>query len=229
MAGEHSLWYDVPINYKKNKKTGLITMYASLIKFAVAVLAGALITGCSSGSSAKKTAEQSGDSLPVAVQSVDFTKITDARLANCVKENGIKDTGAQTLICADKDIEILDGIEQFANLRVANLSQNKIQNTQPLSKLSRLVALDVSENSLHRLNGIDQLSELYKLNVNNNQLADVDNLQQLKKLKRLYIRNNLLQSLSFVSNLESLENLDAENNQRSSLPRMPVGIKTFSI
>lgn len=208
-------------------------MYASLIKFAVAVLAGALITGCSSGSSAKKSNQSNTnvDDLPVAVafQSVNFASIQDENLANCVKENGIKDTGAQTLICADKDIEILDGIEQFANLRVANLSQNKIQNTQPLSKLSRLVALDVSENSLHRLNGIDQLSELYKLNVNNNQLADVDNLQQLKKLKRLYIRNNLLQSLSFVSNLESLENLDAENNQRSSLPRMPVGIKTFSI
>lgn len=210
-------------------------MNASLIKFAVAVLAGALITGCSSGSSAKKSAQQGNDalseSLPVAItiQDIDFSRIADENLISCIKKNGITDSGAQTLICSGKNIQSLDGIEQISNLRVISLNQNQIQNTEPLSKLSRLVSLDISANNLKSLVGIDELSELYWLNASNNQLADAEVLQDLKKLKRLYIRNNQLQSLAFVSNLASLENLDAENNNRSSFPKLPTGIVTYSL
>lgn len=206
-------------------------MNASLLKFAVSVLAGALITGCSSGSSSQSAQSKSTD-LPVAfdVKSVDFSLITDENLANCIKENGITDTGAQTLVCEAKSIESLEGIEQFTNLRVAKLGQNNIQNTQPLASLVRLVALDVSNNRLQTLAGVDKLAELYKLNVNNNKLSDADNLKALKQLKRLYISNNELQNLAFVSQLDSLENLDAENNQTSnSFPSLPMGIQTFTI
>lgn len=204
-------------------------MNASLIKFAVAVLASALITGCSSGSSANKSAEQDGLPMAIVFQDVDFSKFLDANLANCVKENGITQTSAQILICADQDIQSLEGIEQLVNLRVANLNQNKIQNTQPLAKLSRLVSLDISANNLQSLVGLDELSQLYWLNASNNQLADAEILQDLKKLKSLYVRNNQLQSLAFVSHLIALENLDAENNNRSSFPKLPTGIKTFRI
>lgn len=206
-------------------------MSASLIKFAVAVLASAVITGCG-GSSANNSSDQKSSDLPVAVttfQSVDFSKVTDENLVNCINENGITHTGVQTLICADKNIQSLDGIEQFSNLRVINLSQNKIKNTQPLAQLKRLYSLDVSGNNLEVLSGFEELTALNKLNVNNNQLASADSLQELKNLKRLYISNNQLQSLAFVSYLGSLENLDAENNLHSSIPRLPAGIKTFSI
>ncbi len=206
-------------------------MNASLIKYAVAILASALITGCSSGSSAKKSVQVDGDALPVAmiIQDVDFSKFSDENLVNCIKDSAITNTAAQSLICAGNDINSLDGIEQLSNLRVINLNQNKIQNTQPLAKLNRLVSLDISSNDLKNISGLDELSELYWLNVSNNKLADAELLQDLKKLKSLYIRNNALQSLTFVSNLDSLENLDAENNQRSALPKLPTGIKTFSI
>src|SRR5690554_4069679 len=219
----------------KRIKTGLLTMNASLIKFAVAVLASVIITGCGGGSSANNSAQQDSpvlsDELPVAItyEKINFSAITDENLANCIKENEITHTGVQVLVCADKDIQSLDGIEQLSNLRVVDLNQNKIRNIQPLAKLGRLVSLDISSNDLKSLNGLDELSELYWLNVSNNQLADAELLQNLKKLKSLYIRNNALQSLTFVSSLESLENLDAENNQRSSLPKLPSGIKTFNI
>src|SRR5690554_6610945 len=208
-------------------------MSASLIKFAVAVLASAVITGCGGGgTSATITTEQKSIYLPFAVnsvQSVDISSISDENLANCIKENEITHSGVQVLVCADKDIQSLDGIEQLSNLRVVNLSQNNIRTIQSLAKLKRLFALDISANKLEDLNGIEQLPKLNKLNANNNQLASADSLQELKNLKRLYISNNQLQSLSFVSSLESLENLDAENNQRSSLPKLPTGIKTFNI
>lgn len=210
-------------------------MNASLIKFAVAVLASVVITGCGGGTSANNSAQQDSpvlsDELPVAItyEKINFSAITDENLANCLKENEITHTGVQVLVCADKDIQSLDGIEQFSNLRVVNLSQNNIRTIQPLAKLKRLFALDISANKLEDLNGIEQLPKLNKLNANNNQLASADSLQELKNLKRLYISNNQLQSLSFVSSLESLENLDAENNQRSSLPKLPSGIKTFNI
>src|SRR5690554_7028158 len=165
-------------------------MSASLIKFAVAVLASAVITGCGGGggSSASNTTEQKNNELPVAVnavQSVDFSSISDENLANCIKENEITHSGVHVLVCADKDIQSLDGIEQLSNLRVVDLNQNKIRNIQPLAKLGRLVSLDISSNDLKSLNGLDELSELYWLNVSNNQLADAELLQNLKKLKSL--------------------------------------------
>src|SRR5690554_8047862 len=88
-------------------------MSASLIKFAVAVLASAVITGYGGGgkSSASNTAEQKSSDLPVAVnavQSVDFSSISDENLANCIKENEITHSGVQVLVCADKGIQSLE-------------------------------------------------------------------------------------------------------------------------
>ena len=219
----------------KRIKTGLLTMNASLIKFAVAVLASVVITGCGGGTSANNSAQQDSpvlsDELPVAItyEKINFSAITDENLANCIKENEITHTGVQVLVCADKDIQSLDGIEQFSNLRVVYLSNNNIQNIQPLTKLPKLFSLDVSNNKLQSLNGLESLSVLNKLNVSSNKLTDADVLQEVKSLKKLYISNNQLQSLAFITRLNSLENLDAEGNQRSGLPTLPTGIKTFNI
>ena len=207
-------------------------MNASLIKFAVAVLASVIITGCGGGSSAQNADSALSEDLPIAVTTnspVNFSVITDDNLANCIKDNKINHVGIQVLVCSGKDIVRLDGIEQFSNLRVVYLSNNNIQNIQPLTKLSKLFSLDVSNNKLQSLNGLESLSVLNKLNVSSNKLTDADVLQEVKSLKKLYISNNQLQSLAFITRLNSLENLDAEDNQRSGLPTLPTGIKTFNI
>ena len=216
----------------KRIKTGLLTMNASLIKFAVAVLASVIITGCGGGSSAQNADSALSEDLPIAVTTnspVNFSVITDDNLANCIKDNKINHVGIQVLVCSGKDIVRLDGIEQFSNLRVVYLSNNNIQNIQPLTKLPKLFSLDVSNNKLQSLNGLESLSVLNKLNVSSNKLTDADVLQEVKSLKKLYISNNQLQSLAFITRLNSLENLDAEDNQRSGLPTLPTGIKTFNI
>ena len=216
----------------KRIKTGLLTMNASLIKFAVAVLASVIITGCGGGSSAQNADSALSEDLPIAVTTnspVNFSVITDDNLANCIKDNKINHVGIQVLVCSGKDIVRLDGIEQFSNLRVVYLSNNNIQNIQPLTKLPKLFSLDVSNNKLQSLNGLESLSVLNKLNVSSNKLTDADVLQEVKSLKKLYISNNQLQSLAFITRLNSLENLDAEGNQRSGLPTLPTGIKTFNI
>ena len=216
----------------KRIKTGLLTMNASLIKFAVAVLASVVITGCGGGSSAQNADSALSEDLPIAVTTnspVNFSVITDDNLANCIKDNKINHVEIQVLVCSGKDIVRLDGIEQFSNLRVVDLSNNNIQNIQPLTKLPKLFSLDVSNNKLQSLNGLESLSVLNKLNVSSNKLTDADVLQEVKSLKKLYISNNQLQSLAFITHLNSLENLDAEDNQRSGLPTLPTGIKTFNI
>lgn len=203
-------------------------MNVSLTKLAVVLVIGLAITGCSKGSHSSKRQALAADGVQL-VSAIDYSLFDDENLAECVRATGATDTNLHLLDCTDKDISSLEGIEQFSDMQVLLVAQNRIQDVQPLAALPELAHLDISSNELDNLAGLENLTKLNMLDGSHNRLDDASALSGAKSLKRLYLNTNRLQDLAFVSDLSALENLDAENNPRKGLPSMPRSIQTYRL
>ena len=139
----------------------------------------------------------------------------------------------------DKSIKELAGIEYFKNLEELILSNNEIEYTDELMNLNNLKVLNISNNKLWvpglgYLKGLTQLDmssqrgtsifwdgieNLYKLenlkrlNISNNDLKYITPLEDLKELEELDISNNSIEDISVLAGLEKLTNISAENQK----------------
>ena len=71
--------------------------------------------------------------------SIDALTISDYSLNKCIKNTGrefVEQISA--LVCNNKDIQFLDGIEQLTELKTLHLNFNKIQDITPLVNLKKL-------------------------------------------------------------------------------------------
>ena len=75
----------------------------------------------------------------------------------------------QSLLCPEKDIQSLEGIGVFSDLKILGLQGNK----------------------LNSLNPLESLQQLEQLNLANNQLTDIAALQSLTSLRYLNLLDNL--------------------------------------
>lgn len=159
-------------------------------------------------------------------------KIRDKPLQECLKKTQEKQqwssvSDVDKLKCHSKNIERLDGIEQFTSLKELSLFNNNIKSFQ-FFKLPNLLKLNVAKNPLTEFQlSHAKLLELFifstntetlelelpsaiLIRANNNRLTRFHH-QKLRNLSKLYLFNNNLPTLD-ISGLDSLQFLDVRQN-----------------
>jgi Leucine-rich repeat (LRR) protein len=120
------------------------------------------------------------------------------------------------------DIRVLPAeIAYFKDLRVLDISENKLTHLPDLSALKQLRYLNLNDNQFAQLPpSIGELPNLSVLSAMNNQLVYVDeSIGNLSQLKNLYLGGNQIACLpEKIGQLISLEECSLENNCLKALP-----------
>lgn len=147
--------------------------------------------------------------------SVNTLSISDYSLDKCIKATGREFVEQiSTLVCNNKGIQFLDGIEQLTELKILHLNFNKIEDITPLVALKQLQTLYVSGNNIYNLDPLSELVGLTELGIQRNAVQDLSPLQSLDSLKSLHTHSNQIQDFTILSALE-LDNLSGQNRQDS--------------
>lgn len=117
--------------------------------------------------------------------------LADENLKKCVRssiqEGNITSANKLTVLqCPEYNIHSLDGIQVFQQLRILDLSNNKIQYIEVLSKLIHLTQLNLSGNQLSSITALAELQNLVFLDIKNNPLSNCEELmnETIEKIHR---------------------------------------------
>ena len=92
----------------------------------------------------------------------------------------------------DRDIESLEGLQHAANLRLLNLSINRISDLTPLANLHSLEELELDRNIIKDISPIAGLINLLVLTLRHNLITDVEALSGLTRLRSLAVEENFI-------------------------------------
>jgi Leucine-rich repeat (LRR) protein len=146
---------------------------------------------------------------------INTLSISDYSLDKCIKSTGREFVEeVSTLICNNKGIQFLDGIEQLTELNTLHLNFNHIEDITPLVELKKLKTLYLSGNQIYNLNPLSELSELMELGIQKNLVQDLSPLQSIYSLKSLHAHSNKINDFSILNNL-NLAELSGINKQDS--------------
>lgn len=151
----------------------------------------------------------------IELTSVESLTISDYSLDLCIKNTGrkyIEEINA--LICNNKGIHHLDGIEQLTELKSLHLNFNHIEDISPILELEKLNILYLSGNQIHNLEPLSSLTQLSELAIQKNNIEDITPLLSITSLKALYARSNRIYDFPALHTL-NLEILSGENQQES--------------
>ncbi len=145
------------------------------------------------------------------------------RIEECLKEGGkildLKYLDLKTFPTLSN--ELINKLEELY------ISNNEIDILPNLSKFKNLKILDVSVNKLKKINNLPPL--LIEFCCFENDLEDINYVSECKELKILYIANNNISDLSFLNNNQSLEILLANFNNIEDIPRNIPNIRKIQI
>lgn len=146
---------------------------------------------------------------------INTLSISDYSLDKCIKATGrafVEEVNA--LICNNKGIQFLDGIEQLTELNTLHLNFNHIEDITPLVELKKLKTLYLSGNQIYNLNPLSELPELMELGIQKNLVQDLSPLQSIYSLKSLHAHSNKINDFSILNDL-NLAELSGINKQDS--------------
>ncbi|CAL5990847.1 Conserved_hypothetical protein [Hexamita inflata] len=110
------------------------------------------------------------------------------------------------LIIVGNQIENITNLKYMSQLEHLDVSQNKLQDLQPLEYLTEIKCLILGENDIYNIWPLKRLINLEELDVNSNKLVNISVVQYLLSLKRLFFHKNEVQNISVLKclNLETL-------------------------
>ncbi|ODV94800.1 hypothetical protein PACTADRAFT_20400, partial [Pachysolen tannophilus NRRL Y-2460] len=109
-----------------------------------------------------------------------------------------------------KHIKNLKNLENLENLY---LVQNKIETIENLEKLIKLTSLELGGNKIKKISeNLNYLTNLQELWLGKNRIYELENLDNLRNLKILSIQANRITKLKNLSKLINLEELYISNN-----------------
>ena len=112
-----------------------------------------------------------------------------------------------------RNIQYLDGIEALRNLRVLNLSNNRVRDYTPLGKLRKLQELDLSNNRIHGISSLPSMPGLKRLVLWNNRISVVTSLAKNQQLEYLDLSANRVEDISPLAELYKLRTLNLRQNR----------------
>ncbi len=114
---------------------------------------------------------------------------------------------------SNKNLEkIPDFINELKQLKILNLSHNKISKIEGLNNLSKLKKLNLHANIITHISGLENLIQLKDINLLRNQINKIEGLDNLTRLQRLNLYNNQIKKLEGLGNLTQLSELQLSNN-----------------
>ncbi len=145
---------------------------------------------------------------------VNYNLFTDAALRACAQATGYTHIEQfKTLICYDKGIRQLNGVEQLTDLNYLGVDYNRITNFAPLQSLENLTTVSASDNGIEQVTGFPVLPALSTLVLSNNRIIDPSPLSAQPKLTHLTLDHNLISSASTLTGFTQLTSLFLQNNQ----------------
>ncbi|GAA3975467.1 leucine-rich repeat domain-containing protein [Allohahella marinimesophila] len=135
------------------------------------------------------------DPYQAVVAQLETLNLLDQKLRDCIVEqlrmyegkiiagNMSSPTEMTRLICWNKGIVSLEGLEHFTALKTVDLSRNKIVDIKPLGRLQALETLNLGQNRIESLWTMFPLPKLKKLDLRENPIRDIDALHQNPSLE----------------------------------------------
>lgn len=121
------------------------------------------------------------------------------------------------LYIAQNNIESIEDIVHFKNLKYLDCSDNKITDISSLNTLTDLEAFYINNNQISDISVLEELTSLEELSLSFNPITDISSLEGLANLKELYIHGNNISDITSLSNLTKLENLGMRDNSISDI------------
>lgn len=143
---------------------------------------------------------------------------TDQNLSECVFELAFAYANEVTvLVCAQRGIVSVEGVEALARLEVLQLGINEIADISPLGALSNLRTLGLGYNQIVDVAPLVDLVGLRTLILEWNAITDVAPLGALTSLESLWLRGNSIADIAGLSSLSGLRDLDLSANLLTSI------------
>ena len=107
----------------------------------------------------------------------------------------------------DYEIKSLEGLEYAENLVVLNVSNNLLEELDPIRDLRNLEVLDVSRNQLRDLQALHGFRQLKRLNLSRNKLytMDISSIAAMIDLEYLNLERAKVDSLEYLERCKKLE------------------------
>ncbi len=125
--------------------------------------------------------------------------------------------GMTDLYISGNNIESIEDIVHFKNLKRFDCSANRITDISSLNALSGLEALFLVDNQISDISVLKELTSLKELNVSSNPITDISSLEGLTNLKELYIIADKISDITSLSGLTDLEVLEISQNNVSDI------------
>lgn len=149
---------------------------------------------------------------------VNYSLFTDTALRVCAQETGFTHIAQfKSLLCYDKGIRQLNGIEQLSELSYLGVDYNAITNYSPLLSLEKLTTLSASDNGIEQVSGFPVLASLTTLVLSNNRIIDPSPLSALPNLTHLTLDRNQISNASTLAGFTQLTSLFLQNNRLSDV------------
>ncbi|QGU95841.1 hypothetical protein GOM49_12705 [Clostridium bovifaecis] len=153
----------------------------------------------------------------------DFIYFKDKNLENEIRKNISKPKGGilkedvvnvQALYLSNRNIESLEGLNYFTNLKTLSINDNKVKDITPLKNLSNLEKLYAENNIIEDITNLKGLYKLKELNLRGNRIQNIDALSSLSSyyLISLDLGNNKVSKVSSLTYLTGLTSLKLDNN-----------------
>jgi len=130
----------------------------------------------------------------------------DYRLRGCaISKGGTQIKMFKKLVCPNKDIQSIFGINVLINLDYLDLRGNKIKDIHPLATLTSLKYLQLRDNDIVDINPLVSLVNLSSLDLDNNPISDISPLLTLVNLRTLRLDVSTISCDDFVTLKNTLE------------------------
>jgi hypothetical protein len=153
--------------------------------------------------------------------------IPDANFKKCINGNlGRGETeqdiyysdvrGVDTLLCDDKGVASIEGIQYFDSVNALHFQRNQITDISPISNLRNLQFIYFHSNLITELPVFNFPTNIGDVAFSKNQIVDISNLSNLTNVFRLGLSQNMISDVSplvTLSNLKWNEALNLDNNQ----------------
>ena len=134
---------------------------------------------------------------------------TSSKNAKSCTEVGKYSINAERIELKNKELEEINCIANYKNVKILDLRWNKIKDIKPLENLKKLEVLKINFNQIEDIKPLLNLPSLKELWIHNNKISDIRGIGKLTKLEHLDVSFNPLKNgVEEISGLKKLKRLE---------------------
>ena len=134
---------------------------------------------------------------------------TSSKNSKSCTEVGKYSINVERIELKNKELEEIDCIANYKNVKILDLRWNKIKDIKPLENLKKLEVLKINFNQIENIKPLLNLPNLRELWIHNNKISDIRGIGKLTKLEHLDVSFNPLKNgVEEISRLKNLKRLE---------------------